>query len=42
MKNGGTPAEHLAETYVGIAVVPQYSAEAHDQQSKGDIGGNSS
>ena len=35
-------AKRLAETYVGIAIVPEYSAEAEDRLSRGDFGGSSS
>jgi len=34
-------AKRLAETYVGIAIVPEYGAEAEDRLSRGDVGGSS-
>ena len=34
--------KRLAETYVGIAIVPEHGAEAEDGLSSGDVGGSSS
>ena len=33
--------KRLAETYVGIAIVPEHAAEAEDGLSSGDLGGSS-